>query len=69
MTRYDSLLSEIETFLAATGVGETYFGKLAANNPWLVKRLREGSRVWPETEDRIRAFMSNHRPSKGEVAE
>lgn len=52
-----NLLSEIEAFLTATGMGESYFGKLAAGNSELVARLRNQRRVWPETEKKIRSFM------------
>jgi len=52
------LLTDIEGFLAETGMGESYFGKRAVNNSELVPRLRDGGRVWPETEERIRQFMA-----------
>lgn len=51
------LLTEIQDFLASTGMGASYFGKAACGNSELVSRLRAGRRVWPETEDRVRAFM------------
>ena len=54
-----ALLSDIEAFLARTGMGESYFGKRAAKNSELVARLRGGGRVWPETEKRIRQFMQS----------
>lgn len=44
-------------------MGESYFGKLAARNSELVKRLRQGGRVWPETEAEVRDFIKNHSPS------
>jgi len=53
----EQLLHRIETFLAASGMGETYFGTLAARNPYLVRRLRAGRRVWPETAERVLAFI------------
>lgn len=60
------LLTEIDRFLAAEGIGEHRFGILAANNGRLIERLREGGRVWPETEERVRSFMANRRPSQPE---
>lgn len=51
------LLTDIEAFLAASGMGESYFGKVAAGNSELVARLRDGRRVWPETEARVRKFI------------
>jgi hypothetical protein len=59
----EQLLSEIEAFLARTGMGETYFGKKAAKNPYLVQRLRDGGRIWPETGDLVRLFIASHTDS------
>jgi hypothetical protein len=58
-----TLLREIEAFIAATGMGESYFGKRAVNNSELVPRLRRSGRVWPETEERVRGFMRDHLPT------
>lgn len=55
------LLREIEAFLAEHPMGESHFGKVAAKNSELIKRLRKGGRVWPETEMAVRAFMLNKR--------
>lgn len=51
------LLSEIDAFLSKTGMSPTYFGKAAVGNSELVRRLRGGGRVWPETEAKIRSFI------------
>jgi hypothetical protein len=51
------LLEEIEKFLAATGMGPSYFGKLAVGNSEIVSRLRANRRVYPETVARARSFM------------
>lgn len=58
------LLAEIEQFLSETGMGERYFGKAAMTTSDLVPRLRNGGRVWPETEAKARAFMRERRKSK-----
>jgi len=58
----DELLHDIDAFLAAAGIGEHRFGILAANNGRLVERLREGRRIWPDTEQRVRDFMASRRP-------
>ncbi len=58
------LIDEIEAFLARFPMGESYFGKRAVGNSEVVARLRSGGRVWPETEQALRAFMA----SKTEVA-
>ncbi len=67
-TPAENLLSEVNSFLDETGMGVSYFGKVASGNSELVKRLESGGRVWPETADKIRAFMSEYRRSKSENA-
>lgn len=59
-----SLISEIETFMTETGLSAYRFGILAAKNGRLVERLRNGGRIWPETELEIRAFMMSRRRDK-----
>lgn len=54
-----NLLSEIEAFLSRTGMKPVYFGKAASGNSELVKRLRDGGRVWPETAEKVREFIAN----------
>ena len=60
------LLSDIDQFLAETGMGDFNFGWLAARNGRLLERLRAGRRVWPETEAQIRAFMITERRRRQE---
>ncbi|MEY1555301.1 hypothetical protein AB3Y40_06665 [Yoonia sp. R2331] len=62
MQHQTTLIDAVETFLAESGMGETYFGKLAARNSELVKRLRSGGRVWPETEAEVRDFIDKNSP-------
>jgi hypothetical protein len=52
-----SLLSEIDEANASFGYSDYAFGMLAVNNGRLLERLRSGGRVWPEQEERIRAFI------------
>lgn len=69
----NSLLADIEAFLAETGMSAAYFGFRAVRNYRLVDRLRQQAtpalgrpaRVWPDTEDRIRAFMAREREQRG----
>ena len=56
-----SILDEIDAFLAASGMGASYFGKVATGNSELVARLRAGGRVWPETEAKVRDFIKAER--------
>ena len=61
-----SLLSDIEKFMADYGIGEHRFGMLAIKNGRLVERLRDGRRVWPETEEKIKEFLIAERVRRGE---
>lgn len=71
-----TLLSDIDAFLAETGMGEYRFGYLAARNGRLVERLRAGTTpergkpVWirPETEQQVRDFMAVERSKRGVAA-
>lgn len=58
------LLSDIDKFLAETGMSAGYFGWCAVKNWRLVERLRDGGRIWPETEAEIRAYMISERRSR-----
>jgi hypothetical protein len=60
-TNSTDFLAVIDRFLAESGRGDSYFGKRAAMNSELVKRLREGRRVWPETERMVRSFIAGER--------
>lgn len=55
----NELVQEIDVCLKATGMAESTFGRKAVNDGKLVPRLREGGRVWPETEQRIRNFIKS----------
>lgn len=39
-------------------MAETRFGELALKDKPFVKQVREGRRVWPETQDKVRAWMA-----------
>lgn len=69
---HTKLLSDIDKFLAETGMAPGYFGWCAAKNWRLVERLRNGFtpkgkpvRIWPETEQEIRAYMIAERRKRG----
>jgi len=51
------LLQEIEDFLEATGMGPSYFGKVAVGQSELVNRLRRGGEVHTNTMWKLRVFM------------
>lgn len=63
-----SLIEEIEAFLVESGMGASYFGKIATGNSEVVSRLKAGGRVWPETEQKLRAFIRAERRKLQKVA-
>lgn len=68
MSKHQQILPEIESFLSETGMGESYFGKKAVGNSELVDRLRNGRRIWPDTEERVRDFIESQRQRDGDAA-
>lgn len=76
MQKPHPLLPEIEAFLSETGMGITYFGKVAANDSNLVQRLRTGVTakgrevyVRPSTARNVRAFMRAERKRREQAKE
>jgi hypothetical protein len=55
------ILTEIDAFLKAHGMRESTFGRKAAKDWKLVRELRGGRRLWPETEAKVRRFMATYR--------
>ena len=53
-----ALLTEIEAFLAESGLTPTKFGLTSVNDGHLVANLRRGNSVTLKTADRVRAFMA-----------
>ncbi len=64
MTAVQKLLSEIEQFLAETGMHETTFGARALNDLALVSNLRKGRRPRMDTAEKVRKFMTDQRQKK-----
>lgn len=63
-----TLLSEIDAFLAEHKLGAATFGDLAMKDRHLVRQMRNGRRLWPETEDKIRQFMAAYQPEQDAAA-
>lgn len=63
-THHPQLLADIEAFLSETGMGASYFGKAAVGNSEVVTRLRNGRRVWPETEAALASFIAAQRKAR-----
>lgn len=60
MTRSEKLKREIDLFLGLTGMKPTNFGKFALNDPAFYGKLRDGRRLYGETEDRVRQYMVDY---------
>lgn len=56
-----TLLRDIERFLATHKMAPTRFGDGALGDRHFVRQLRDGRRVWPETEQKVRSFMRDFR--------
>jgi hypothetical protein len=63
------IILEIDSFIKTNKMAESYFGRKAANDWKLVRQLRAGRRLWPDTETRIRAFMASYeKPVRGRLS-
>lgn len=58
MSQIPPIVRDIERFCERHHMAESTFGRLAVNDGKLVRRLRSGGRMWPENEDRVRAFIA-----------
>ncbi|MEJ0093786.1 MAG: hypothetical protein WDN46_10185 [Methylocella sp.] len=65
MTDTQSLLDEINRFLASGAMAESTFGRKAVNDGKLVARLRRGGSVTLESASRIRSFMATANNARG----
>jgi hypothetical protein len=54
----DELRSDVEAFLARTGLKPTKLGRLAANDAHIVSRLRTGLGITIRRADQLRDFMA-----------
>lgn len=70
----ETLLAEIDAYLAETGVSASDFGVTCMGDPSFVGRLRAGRDVKASTIDKVRRWMKSHplgrgnRPSDSRVA-
>lgn len=62
------LLTDIRQFLDRTGMGPSYFGKVACGNSELVERLEKGGTVTLITAHRIRSFIDGYPASQQEAS-
>lgn len=59
-----TLLTEVEAFLADTGMGPTYFGTQSCGNSELVGRLRKGKTVLLPTAEAVLAYIHRERAAR-----
>jgi hypothetical protein len=57
----NQLLVEIEAFIATHRMSPSRFGTGAVNDQHLIKDMKNGRRLWPETEQKVRLFMATYR--------
>jgi hypothetical protein len=56
------LLTDIDAFLRVHKLSDSAFGRHALNDWKLIRQLRAGRRLWPDTEGRVRGFMASYQP-------
>jgi hypothetical protein len=56
------ILTDIDAFLRVHKLSDSAFGRQALNDWKLIRQLRAGRRLWPDTEGRVRTFMAGYRP-------
>lgn len=61
-TARDTLLNEVEAFLAKHSMAPATFGKLAVGDPAFVLRLRQGRNPRIDTAESVRQFIRDYRP-------
>ena len=57
-----SLIDEVDAFLKRWDMAPVTFGRKAMSDPHFVGQLRDGRRLWPETEAKVRKFMREYMP-------
>lgn len=64
------LLQAVEEFLADVQMADSAFGRMVVNDWAFVRDLRNGRRLWPETEAKVRDFMAGYErtPTRTEAA-
>lgn len=62
MSHPNPILTEVEAYLAASGMAPTSFGLATLKDRHFVRQLRGGRRLWPETEAKVREWMRDNPP-------
>jgi homoserine dehydrogenase len=58
-----SLLEQIEAYIAARGMSATAFGRAAVNDPGFVFKIRDGRELRRATRERVQSFLSEQSES------
>lgn len=64
MTDAQNLITEIENAATSLGIAPSTVGERAGQGGRFYARLKEGRRVWPETANKVRTWISKE-TSKG----
>lgn len=64
----ETLITEINAFCDRHNLPPTRFGMLALNDKAFVSQVKAGRRIWPETEVKVRHFMTTYRPTRESAA-
>src|SRR3954469_22802949 len=59
----EQILGEIRDYCRQTQTAESTFGRLVVNDGKLVSRLRDGAKITTGTLDKVRAYLTAHRPA------
>ena len=60
-TTIDKFLTEIDFFLAETGMDALTFGVLALKDPTFISAIRRGRSPTARTMDKVRAFIADYK--------
>src|SRR5215212_11266824 len=64
----EQILGEIRDYCRQTQTAESTFGRLVVNDGKLVSRLRDGAKITTGTLDKVRAYLTAHRPASTSAA-
>ncbi|VFU07898.1 hypothetical protein [Methylocella tundrae] len=64
MKETEDLLHEIQTYLIASRMAPSTFGRLAVNDGKLISRLRAGGSVTLTIASKIRSYIDDHPPQE-----
>lgn len=63
------LIDEIDAFVDRHAMSPITFGRHAMKDPHFVRDLKNGRRLFRETEDRVREFMATYQPTPDQPAQ